>query len=80
MSALCQLSDNQTANFCITPIMVGDAALINLVRRTLRRLEEQMGPEDSALRELKGSVLRSVAELTLVRMPTSPNFPDSKIA
>ena len=60
--------------------MVGDAALINLVRRTLRHLEQEMAPDDPALKELKTSMLRSVAELTLVRMPGTPTFPDSKIA
>ena len=60
--------------------MVGDAALINLVRRTLRHLEQEMAPDDPALKELKTCMLRSVAELTLVRMPGSGTFPDSKIA
>jgi len=49
------------------PVMSSQVALPNLLRRTLRRLEEQMAPEDPALRELKSSIVRSIAELEVQR-------------
>lgn len=60
--------------------MTGDAALINLVRRTLRRLEEEMSPQDPALQDLKHSAVESVARLTLVEISGNSPFPDSKTA
>jgi hypothetical protein len=60
--------------------MTGDAALINLVRRTLRRLEEEMAPDDPAHQEVKASTVRSIAEFKVARMPESTAIPESKTA
>jgi len=42
-------------------------ALPYLLRRTLRRLEEQTAPNDPALQDLKSSIVRSIAELEVQR-------------
>ena len=47
--------------------MEGLAGVVNLARRTLRRLEEQLGPDDPALKEIRASILRAIAELEFVR-------------
>jgi len=47
--------------------MSSQVALPDLLKRTLTRLEEQVSPEDPALRELKSSIVRSIAELELQR-------------
>jgi hypothetical protein len=51
-----------------TPMMqFSSPTLIDLLRSTLRRLEEnsELDPADPQLRELKGSILRSIAELEI---------------
>jgi hypothetical protein len=52
--------------------MEGLAAVVNLARRTLRRLEEQLGPDDPGLKEIRASILRAIAELEFVRRAGSP--------
>lgn len=43
--------------------------LIEILRATLRRLEQtqDLSPDDSTLLELKHSILRTIAELEIVR-------------
>lgn len=43
------------------------ASVVNLARRTLRRLEEQLGPGDPVLKEVRAAVLRAIAELDFAR-------------
>lgn len=47
--------------------MSSEMALPYLLRRTLRRLEEQTAPNDPALQDLKSSIVRSIAELEVQR-------------
>ncbi len=44
--------------------------LIDILRATLRRSEQtqHISPDDPALRELKHSILRTIAELEIVRL------------
>jgi hypothetical protein len=47
--------------------MEGLAAVVNLARRTLRRLEEQLGPDDPVLKEIRASIVWAIAELQFSR-------------
>jgi hypothetical protein len=43
--------------------MPGTAELIHILRRTLIDLEQSEHPDSDTLRELKNSILRSIAEM-----------------
>ncbi|HTW61544.1 MAG TPA: hypothetical protein VMD55_07010 [Terracidiphilus sp.] len=55
-------------------VLPSSSSLVEVLRSTLKQLEqnEDLASDDPALAELKGSILRTIAELEIGKTPKSP--------